>query len=461
MDIPVENKTWSASDLGFFAYEERKAVVLGSLEGEEITRHVLYTKEDWEKWFNSSPGISPNWEKKKPGLYVVLCSRAPPVFGNKPGPVQYLPFTRNIWERLTREFHISRSIRRTIARLVPCYSSVRDYDEMSGKLMMSFTARMSSKLSGDVGMSTAYIPSTGSAFAVIYGCNDDQMEDVEKRIRRASAQLRHPLLTPGILAELERKRLVEAVEDLLDQFTLRSERLDPTLETSWSPDSDIDGKKTQEHLSLCLRSRSLIDHIQAVKRQLAKLLDDFDVVAGELESLHSDGQLCTDGTTAAALTKVGNKMKTRIEDIMIEYDDKIDDCNMMICNTSLAMQTVWNHIARQDSKTNTKISHANAAIAVQTKHESTQMRTIALLTMAYLPLSSVAAIFSMDMFNWGAVEGESIVSKHIWLFAVLAVGLTIVTVFAWYLGTRQDKEMKEKSDIYFSSPQRTDTTEYV
>lgn len=75
--------------------------------------------------------------------------------------------------------------------------------------------------------------------------------------------------------------------------------------------------------------------------------------------------------------------------------------------------------------------------------------------------SVVQAIFSMDMFNWGAVEGESIVSKHIWLFAVLAVGLTIVTVFAWYLGTRQDKAMKEKSDIYFSSPQRTDTKEYV
>ncbi|CCF46980.1 hypothetical protein CH063_15544 [Colletotrichum higginsianum] len=161
------------------------------------------------------------------------------------------------------------------------------------------------------------------------------------------------------------------------------------------------------------------------------------------------------------LLDTGNKMRTRVEDILIEYDDKIDDCNMMICNMSLAMQTVWNHIARQDSKTNTKISQANAAIAVQTKVESAQMRTIALLTMIYLPLSSVASIFSMDMFNWEAIEGQVIVSKHIWLFFVLAIGLTMITVAAWFFGTRREKAMAAKSDEYFNSPQRKNTLEYV
>ncbi|KAJ0307945.1 hypothetical protein COL516b_003920 [Colletotrichum fioriniae] len=107
------------------------------------------------------------------------------------------------------------------------------------------------------------------------------------------------------------------------------------------------------------------------------------------------------------------------------------------------------------------MSKANAAIAVQTKVESAQMRTIALLTMIYLPLSSVAAIFSMDMFNWEAVEGQSIVSKHIWLFAVLTVGLTLLTIAAWFLGTRREKAMADKSDNYFNSPQRHDTFEYV
>ncbi|GJC89563.1 hypothetical protein ColLi_12401 [Colletotrichum liriopes] len=210
----------------------------------------------------------------------------------------------------------------------------------------------------------------------------------------------------------------------------------------------------QQHLNLCLESRDLINQISAVKRQLLKLLKEMDIVEQEMGSLSPESQTRRDHMRGTRLSETGARMKNRIRDIMIEYDDKIDDCNMMICNTSLVMQTVWNHIARKDSKTNT-------AIALQTKLESSQMRTIALLTMIYLPLSSVAAIFSMDMFNWEAIEGESIVSKHIWLFAVLAVGLTLLTVAAWFLGTRREKAMAAQSDEYFDSPHRTQTFDSV
>ncbi len=46
------------------------------------------------------------------------------------------------------------------------------------------------------------------------------------------------------------------------------------------------------------------------------------------------------------------------------------------------------------------------------------------------------SIFSMSMFNWGAGEGETVVSNYIWLFLVLSLGLTGMTVLAWRLGTR-------------------------
>lgn len=97
---------------------------------------------------------------------------------------------------------------------------------------------------------------------------------------------------------------------------------------------------------------------------------------------------------------------------MDEYDDKVDECNMVIGNTSLAMETVWSHIATVDAKINTRISRANTTIALETKRESTQMRSIALLTMIYLPLSCVASVLSMGLFKWDAEEGESVVSKY-------------------------------------------------
>lgn len=45
------------------------------------------------------------------------------------------------------------------------------------------------------------------------------------------------------------------------------------------------------------------------------------------------------------------------------------------------------------------------------------------------------SIFSMTIFNWGASEGEAVVSKYIWVFVVLSAGLTGLTLLAWRLGT--------------------------
>ncbi|KAF4818605.1 hypothetical protein CGCSCA4_v012596 [Colletotrichum siamense] len=260
-----------------------------------------------------------------------------------------------------------------------------------------------------------------------------------------------------IFVELERKRLLDAVDQLVDEFTLNSDQLESK---PWNidPKADEDGQKTQKaYLNVCLRSRNLVDHIQASKRQLSKFLDEMDEVADELRSLGPEDGWTESPAMKTKLGKIGRDMRKRVQDIIREYDDKIDECNKVVCNTSLAMQTVWNHMMRKDSFTTTEISKANRAMAFDTRHESAQMRTIAILTMIYLPLSSVAAIFSMDMFNWEAGAGESIVSKHIWLFAVLTVGLTFLTLVAWRVGTQRSKDVTKKADKYFAELQRQGT----
>lgn len=205
--------------------------------------------------------------------------------------------------------------------------------------IIAFSARMSSGLSDDLALSATYIPSTGTTFAVVYGCNDDQLRSIESKVRRAGKQAFHPLLMSGIFEELERARLVETVEDLLDDFTLRSEKLETH---PWSPDADTDGSKAQQHLSLCVQSQSLMDQMRMAKRQLAKFSKEIGIITTELESLSGVEYIYKSEPRAAEVAKVGENMKKRVDDIMIEYDDKIDECQMMICNTSLAMQTVSN-----------------------------------------------------------------------------------------------------------------------
>ncbi len=101
---------------------------------------------------------------------------------------------------------------------------------------------MSACLPSDLALSVTYVPSTESTFAIIYGCNERQKQEIEKRVRVAGDRTKYPLLLLGVLAELERERLVSKADQLLDGFTLRSEHLENRL---WNPSKDMNNEKTQ------------------------------------------------------------------------------------------------------------------------------------------------------------------------------------------------------------------------
>jgi hypothetical protein len=170
------------------------------------------------------------------------------------------------------------------------------------------------------------------------GCNGRQIQDIRSRIATATdTELQHPLLAAGIFAELDRERLIEIADELIDSFTLRSEVLDSRYLT---PELHAGGPKARENLALCLRSRNLVDHMKSVKRQLAKLVLHIDKLDGWIELKKSDGNAPFNAEARQQLKKSGEKIKVRILDMIDEYDDKIDECKLMDKSLSLVMQTV-------------------------------------------------------------------------------------------------------------------------
>jgi len=260
--------------------------------------------------------------------------------------VSYLPFLAGTWQKLAILLHVQRSITRTIARRVGYFSSIRrrPQDDESRLEISTFeratlkantiltpayelpihftgyTARTSAALPDDIALSATYIPASNNSYAVFYGCNERQTRDIVTSLRSAPNGVDHPLLCVGILTELERKRLVNLGEDLLDKFTVNSDILE---NYSWK----LSTLKMQESLAICIRSHSLKDQIRSVKRQLVRVLDELDRLGREewLSPLALD---------------IGILVKQKIVDTLDEFEDKIDECNMMAENLSLAMQTV-------------------------------------------------------------------------------------------------------------------------
>ena len=75
-----------------------------------------------------------------------------------------------------------------------------------------------------------------------------------------------------------------------------------------------------------------------------------------------------------------------------------------------------------------------AAIAVDSKRDSTAMKAIAVLTMLILPGTFVAT-FSMTMFDWNP---SNIVLRFIWMYWLISIPLTLMVMLLWLFWSRRE-----------------------
>jgi len=94
---------------------------------------------------------------------------------------------------------------------------------------------------------------------------------------------------------------------------------------------------------------------------------------------------------------------------------------MKKCSWLTQLKQVYNLVTQQDSETNT-------VIAREMKYDSSSMRTIAILTMIFLPGSYVSALFSMSFFKLTGDDNNISVSSDGWIYIVVTVPLTFLVL---------------------------------
>ncbi|KAH3948395.1 hypothetical protein HBI56_127130 [Parastagonospora nodorum] len=156
---------------------------------------------------------------------------------------------------------------------------------------------------------------------------------------------------------------------------------------------------------------------------------------------------------------INSRLKERLAHLKIEQRGLILNiaCNQKIAQSQL--QIVYSLIAQRDSKeslnmakTQTEIATAQTGIAkIQTglakttKEDSFAMRTIAIMTIAFLPGTFISALFSMDMFNWQAPQGASVVSSRFWIYWAITVPLTLLVFSIWTVWIRSNDRKGDQS----------------
>ncbi|OTA95592.1 hypothetical protein M434DRAFT_28715 [Hypoxylon sp. CO27-5] len=412
MDWPSAQADFDDNDFDNFTYEPRPFKIIRKLWSSD---HQSLIQDSYEY-----------------GTFAILFSRGGNTEISCPS---YLPVKKDGFNKLIELFHIHRRIVRTIRRGISYFSRMYPPREGSSGNSIVYTARMSSTWPEDaVALSSTYLIHKKLNLSVFYGCNERQASNIKKRLATAGPAIYHPMLPAGILVELDRDRLVARVEDAFDSFINKTEDL---CFTSCDPQRimDKDGERTGELSYLYNDAKELVKGIRKVKHQISDMSNHIRELhkrkRGPHRRLRSERRTSAKVDMYSKPSSVGAQICERLQEIEAEYDEKIDQCHMVTNGLAFSTQLAANR--------------ANIQIAVDTRQENVRMRLISLVTMVYLPVTSVATIFSMGVFNWGTATQQSVFSFYFWIYIAIAGGLTVLTVGSWWVLTRTPRRLSDST----------------
>jgi hypothetical protein len=104
--------------------------------------------------------------------------------------------------------------------------------------------------------------------------------------------------------------------------------------------------------------------------------------------------------------------------------------------------------SQEDQSIGIDIAKASKSIAIESKRDSSSMKTLAVVTMVFLPGTFIATFFAMPLFDWHAPYGQ-IVDKRIWIYFLVTIPLTIFTSAVWWVWftLKTKREQRENEDI--------------
>ncbi|KIX95248.1 uncharacterized protein Z520_09165 [Fonsecaea multimorphosa CBS 102226] len=176
---------------------------------------------------------------------------------------------------------------------------------------------------------------------------------------------------------------------------------------------------------------------------LITLLDDYR---------SSSGKTCECPVASGLLEKPHcphNEMKFRLG-LLQNFGRRAKSLNERLSNE---INLGLNLVVQRDTRKTVEISEMTVDISSAARSDSASMKTIAVVTLAFLPATFVCTIFSMSFFTLNVDDdtGEKhwLVSDRFWIYWAFTVPLTILTLACWWLGQhREDKRKREQERLH-------------
>lgn len=96
-----------------------------------------------------------------------------------------------------------------------------------------------------------------------------------------------------------------------------------------------------------------------------------------------------------------------------------------------------------------KDNDVNIGIARATRADSVAMKTIAIVTLTFLPATYVSAILGMNFFSYNPDThgGHITYSPDLWLYFVVSIPLTIAVLTIWWVWQRREEMVQDSENL--------------
>ena len=321
---------------------------------------------------------------------------------------------------------------------------------------LQYVSQTYSTANGRFCLGLTYRPSEMKITAFLSGLHDEEIQElftlIESHKRRLASPMLIPTLLAGIALNYVRIRLYHChkiTNEVKHKIGLATDVMMPSFREPLLNDS----------LVLSQSLTTIFSKLAKYEQHCGSLLDLF-------RALDEASQSCLEATPAPHRIMVGEAtavVRTLISHMACSSQSSKDWTEFLRRRAQGYVQAVYSLIAQRDNSLSIQLAESSLQISEATRSDNLAMKTIAensriiaeeskivameslrkndamrsiaVVTMLFLPPTFIATLFSTSFFDFQSRDGP-VVSHWIWLYVLLSVVLTAMIQGLWFLNAQ-------------------------
>lgn len=273
---------------------------------------------------------------------------------------------------------------------------------------------------------------TNRTVGFIEGFSATDMSELKFHIKSCSRNLSHPLMIPEILLHMITVKLND--QDRVpceDDFYAEEQRTGISNMPNPINHASVWAWNLQDFKDVTTKANRCLTNMVFLERRFRFTTELTRRFVSLLAELRNDEQV--------RKIVYEDHLRQRLLNRMWQLEAYVHQTECVQKRMDNLNTVLYTALSQIDSKNQSKLARINLQIAQAVRSETIPMRTIAYVTLAFLPGALIAAIFGMNFFQFDASTKELVIAKTFWHYWAVTIPVTLVVIACWNVWNYHEK----------------------